>query len=280
MIRNTFLSISILLVLLLAAICCLFAQPISGQIKNSMTQKPIEYVNIGLMGKEIGTVTNLVGSFTLEIPDHYNNDTLYFSSVGYESKGIKVSDYRKNKDKFVFLDEKKYAIEEVSIIPRKFKKKTLGVTTDSKSFLAGFNNNDLGYELGLLMKVKKSTYIQKVKINVGSCTYDSVFLRLNIYKSKGNMQFENILKEPIYIHLAKNELEKPIEIDLRSQYLHVDGDFLVTLEYVKGLGEGQLMFCASLLSQATYYRDISQGKWQKIPASIGISISAEVETEK
>lgn len=278
--RTTFLSISILIVLLLAAIYSVIAQPVSGITKNDLTNKPVDYVNIGLMGKEIGTVSSADGSFSLDIPSNYNNDTLYFSRVGFDKKGIKVSDLRSEKCNSIFLVEKRYAIDEVSIVPKKFKKKTLGVTTDFKGVVAGFNNYHLGYELGLLMKVKKSTYIHQVKINFASSTYDTVFLRLNIYKTTGELSFENILKEPIYIKVAKSDIEKPIIIDLKNQYLHVTGDFLVTLEYVKDLGEGQLMFCASLISQPTYYRDISQGAWRKLPAPIGISMSVDVETEK
>lgn len=278
--RTTFLSISILIVLLLAAICSIFAQPINGYTKNYLTNKPVDYVNIGLMGKELGTVSSADGSFSLDIPSNFNNDTLYLSRVGYEKKGIKVADLRSQNSNTILMVEKRYALDEVSIEPKKFKKKTLGVTTDFKGVVAGFNNYHLGYELGLLMKVNKSTYIHQVKINFASSSYDTVFLRLNIYKPTGELSFENILKEPVYIKIAKSEIGKPVIIDLKNQYLHVDDDFLVTLEYVRDLGEGQLMFCASLISQPTYYRDISQGKWNKLPAPIGISMSVEVETEK
>jgi hypothetical protein len=155
----------------------------------------------------------------------------------------------------------------------------VGVTTKSKSVSAGFNNYHLGYELGLRMNVKKPTYIQKVNINIAFCTYDSIFLRLNIYKVGKEDNFENILLEPIYISLPKSALNNTISIDLSSQYLYVEDDFMVSLEYLRELGEGELMFSASMISQATYFRETSQAEWEKLPAPIGISISAEVETE-
>jgi hypothetical protein len=119
-----------------------------------------------------------------------------------------------------------------------------------------------------------------VNINVASCTYDSIFLRLNIYKIKGNDEMENILRDPIYISLPKEALSKTISIDLKSQYLYIEDDVMISIEYVRDLGEGNLYFCASLISQATYFRETSHGKWNKIPAPIGASISVEVETEK
>lgn len=275
-----FLSIALIIVMLVATLCSIFAQPISGKIILDNSTQPAEYVNVGLIGKGIGTVSDQKGNFTIEIPETYDNDSLYFSRVGYSSFAIKVSDLRNQPNKVIKLQLNRVNLKEVTVIPKEYKKKTLGVTAKSKNVVAGFDNYKLGYELGLLMKVNNPTYIQKVYINFASCTYDSVFLRLNIYKKVGEMDFVNILSEPIYINLPQKDLNQTVTLDLISKYIRVEDDFLITLENVREMGDGKLMFCASLISQATYYRETSQAKWEKIPAPIGISISAEVETEK
>jgi len=94
---------------------------------------------------------------------------------------------------------------------------------------------------------------------------------------RGEMDFENILRAPIYIKMPKETVKDEIQIDLQSKNISVEGNFLVTLEHVKDLGKGNLHFCAGL-SNKTYFRKTSQGKWETVP--IGISISVLVDVEK
>ncbi len=54
------------------------------------------------------------------------------------------------------------------------------------------------------------------------------------------MDFENILREAIYITMPKELVKDEIQIDLQERNIIVDGDFLVTLEHVKDLGDGYL----------------------------------------
>jgi len=90
------------------------------------------------------------------------------------------------------------------------------------------------------------------------------------------MDFENILREPIYLKMPKESVKDEIQIDLQSKNIVVDGDFLITLEHVKDLGNGYLYFCAGLTDR-TYYRKTSQGKWETAPVGISISVIADVE---
>ena len=66
-----------------------------------------------------------------------------------------------------------------------FKDKILGYTIQSKIIQAGFTNNNLGYEMGVLIKNKTRAKIQSINLNVGTCTYDSVLYRVNVYEQKG-----------------------------------------------------------------------------------------------
>ena len=94
----------------------------------------------------------------------------------------------------------------------------------------------------------------------------------------GDAKFENILNKPLYVNLAKDKINEQLVIDLTSQNIQVNGDFLVTIEQVKNLGQGKLYFCGSLLN-STYHRETSQDKWMKIDL-VGMIISAEVRIEK
>ena len=53
--NKIFLSITLIIVMLVATICSLLAQPITGKIIIENSNQPAEYVNVGIMGKGIGT---------------------------------------------------------------------------------------------------------------------------------------------------------------------------------------------------------------------------------
>jgi len=57
---------------------------ITGKIIDKNTGAPVEYANISLVGKSIGTVSNSDGEFILKISSALINDTLGISYIGYE----------------------------------------------------------------------------------------------------------------------------------------------------------------------------------------------------
>lgn len=267
----------LLVIFFLVGCNTVFGQNITGKIYNSVNKQPVEYVNIGIVGKNVGTVTDAKGQFSFYVDPKYDKDTILFSVVGYKPLITTVYKLRKQIENNILLDEAIYKLSEVIIKPKIFKQRTLGVTTKYKKLAAGFKDNLLGYECGILMRVKKTAFIKKVKINISYCSYDTIFYRLNIYKVQGKMNFKNILQEPIYIKMPKKSLKDEIQIDLQSRNIVVDGDFLITLEHIKDLGPGYLHFCAGITDK-TYYRKTSQGKWETVP--IGISVSAIADVEK
>lgn len=253
-----------------------FGQVIKGTLIHADTKQPIEFANIGIVGKNVGTVTDLNGKFNLLVDSKYDKDTILFSIIGYKPLLLKISDLRKCIDNEVLLEEKAYELTEVIIRPKRFVQRTLGVTTKFKKIAAGFADNKLGYECGILMRIRKTAFLKKVNIHISNCSYDTIFYRLNIYKVHGKLDFENILREPIYINMSKESVRDEIQIDLQPENIVVEGDFLVTLEHVKDLGKGYLNFCAGLTDK-TFYRKTSQGKWETAPVGISISVIADVE---
>ena len=129
--------------------------------------------------------------------------------------------------------------------------------------IAGFKSNNLGYELGTVMKVKKSpAYIENLNFNIAKNLYDSVTFRVNIYKMKNGMPSESILTEPIFVTTAIKT--GTLTIDVKKYSLQVDGDFLVSLEWIKNLQGNGLYFCAGLFNADSFKRNTSQGKWEPI----------------
>ena len=99
----------------------------------------------------------------------------------------------------IVLEENVFALTQVVVKPKVIKTKVLGNTNNNKSAMAGFKSNDLGSELGTIMKIKKpSTHIENVNFNIAHNEIENAKFRINIYSMKNGQPDSILLKEPIY----------------------------------------------------------------------------------
>ncbi len=56
----------------------------SGYIHNVKSQEPIPYASISILGKPIGTISNMDGEFEVKIPNEFLQDTLLVSCLGFQ----------------------------------------------------------------------------------------------------------------------------------------------------------------------------------------------------
>lgn len=152
-----------------------FAQSVSGSTLAANSHTPVAYVNIGVKNKNIGTVSDQNGKFSLDIAQLNSTDSITFSCIGYKTRLLQVQSLLASNNNNILLDELVVQIQEVVVNPTSFVYKTLGVETAMKKMSAGFEENKLGYEFGILMKSKKLAIPEKLILNIASCSYDSVF---------------------------------------------------------------------------------------------------------
>ncbi len=90
-----------------------FAQEVSGYVRDSGSKEPVPFANVWVKGTQQGTTTDLNGVFKIVAPA---NDTLSVSSVGYKSQKIMI---RKDQDTelTVLLEEDVKVINEVTVKP-------------------------------------------------------------------------------------------------------------------------------------------------------------------
>lgn len=255
----------------------IFAQEYSGVVFNAETNTQIEYVNIGIINKNIGTVSNLNGEFKITIPDlHTVHDSIRFSCIGYYPLTLQVSDYVKSQSKDICLTPKVTLLEEVRVMPALYKNKTLGIFRNNKLITAGFGENLLGYECGVEFKINKQTKIESLNIGIAKCSFDTLFYRVNVYDILGKNKFKNILSQNILFETAFDKNDKKIKIDLRTYNIFVNNDVLITLEHVEDLGTGMVDFGTTFIG-TTHYRKTSHGKWESVPVGISMTIDVKVE---
>ncbi|AMM50212.1 hypothetical protein TH61_02145 [Rufibacter sp. DG15C] len=257
------------------------AQRFQGKILDQQNA-PLEYVNVGVIGKDVGTVTSVKGTFALTLDDSLNSETILFSAIGYKPVKWKVSEFKQkfaSQTASIQLQEDVVSLNEVVVRPKEYKTKVVGNTTDSKTMMAGFKINGLGSEVGSVLKIKKPSFVEKITVNVARNQFDTLFLRINIYKMGKNGPEENLLREPIFINLAKPEVGNAISVDLSKHNIYLESDSFLALELVKDLGAGGLWFSAGMFNSDTYFRKASQGTWEGIPF-IGLGFNATVSQEK
>lgn len=246
-----------------------------GRLVDASTNLPVEFANIGIVGKGIGTVSNENGEYSFSVPDSLLNETLKISMIGYKSESLRVKEFQKQSE--IKLSQSATVLNEVAISANKTKIKILGNDTKTKSVSAGFKNNSLGAELGIKLHIKHpQTHLRKVMFNINSNSIDKVpIFRLNVYAvdKHGDLQ-QNILKQNIIISPA--EKTGYVEFDLTPYNIFVSHDVVIAIEWIKDLGDAKgLYFSTKLAGSGTYYRQTSQDKWQKIGA-IGIGLHSEV----
>ena len=70
---------------------------VTGVIVDSQSKAPLEYANISILGKGLGTVSNTEGKFEFHIPDNSQKDSLAVSFIGYSTYTTCVCDIPKGK---------------------------------------------------------------------------------------------------------------------------------------------------------------------------------------
>jgi hypothetical protein len=264
----------LLLIILIPGI--IFGQSGSGKIVSGETGSGIGYVNIGLLGKNLGTVSDKDGNFTISLSKASDNDSIRFSIIGYESKTLSVGKFKEDSLKNISLIPVSYNLPEVDVVYHKPKNLKIGYPVTTNELRSGFSNNDLGSELGIKVFVRKKVVLKNINLDVAVCTYDSVIYRLNIYQADYPDEYRNILQEPIYISFSKDDINKAISFDLLKYSIIVEGNILVTMELFKDLGEGRLLFRTEYFTGLTYHRKTSQGSWTQSPGVIGMSLNSIV----
>lgn len=280
-----------LIVILILCFCPFktYSQIYSGQLTNLENGLPIQYANIGILGKNVGTVSNNMGRFEMELSNDFDNDTLCISCIGYESRTYLINNFKnifRNTEQIAIeLTPKIYQLEEIIVKPIDLETYTLGNFCEPDSpYGNSFPSKNLGTEIGVMIKPPEDVdkvYLKEFRFYVGEFTYNYFTVRLNVYNIKDGLPDKNILNEQIFIDI--NSTGEYI-IDLQRKNITTTSNFFVSLEYFKipDLHEGKLIFCAvhnpDLYKGNGYYRLTSHGKWNReYGDNLGFSVKVECE---
>ena len=114
-----------LIFMLLAVFSYSQSSIIKGRLLDKNTNDSLPYVSIGILKKGIGTVSKSNGSFSLDMKNALDIDTVKFSSLGYKPLIFKIKTLKKilNSNPNIKMEESIENLDEVIIMSKKNGKK-------------------------------------------------------------------------------------------------------------------------------------------------------------
>lgn len=216
---------------------------IQGKVIDSETKSELPYVNIGIPGTKIGTVSNQTGNFKLYKVEGVSqlNDSLTFSYIGYKSEIIPISDFSEGNIQIEMTPEVSQ-LEEVVLGNKRPKRKSIG--RDHKGtgtmwynfYTAGEKQDDrLGKEMGMKFGLKGDYRVKSLNFYIGNNEYNSVKFRMNIYRVEDNIPVELINKENIVFEVGSiNSDWYILNLDDYNIYLEKElGEIAVTIQWLE-----------------------------------------------
>lgn len=208
---------------------------IQGRVVDSETQEHLKYVNVVKSGSQSGTYSNEAGKFDISVS---MNDTLLFSTVGYKTRSLAVSQIRKM-DFIILLYEDTTLLQSVTINAKKTKAREY-------SLKMGYHNSrkkgrhvlmSPGIQLGVFIPntSAKEGILDEVLINLASS--GKTILRLRVMSADNTGKpIRDIYNESIYITVGKKHGVLKVDLRERNIPLPVNG-VVIALEYIGNLDE-------------------------------------------
>ncbi|MDO7846964.1 carboxypeptidase-like regulatory domain-containing protein [Hymenobacter sp. M29] len=210
------------------------AQTFSGTVVSGATQQGVPFVNIGLPRRGLGTVSDEQGRYHLTYNAAYATDTVRISSVGFRTQLLPFASLLAAPS-IQFVPEE-VALNEVSVTAAGAYRRTHTVGLDKPSSHLNFHmiSNELGTEIGTIVHLDRrpalvqSLHVAVVKNEAGPLTF-----RLNLYRldAKGVPTPEKLLAHDVFV--TAQPQAGVLSVDLGSDRVVLDQDFLLALEWVK-----------------------------------------------
>ena len=266
----------------------LFAQEnvkVQGRIVNEQGEA-VEYVQIGMPQRQIGTISTADGRFEMEVPC----DTLEFFHVSYQPASYVVTG---PSDEVVVVLQEQELPPAVSIggdTKEKYLlrpgKKVLG--NHAVISISLRNGRPGGRELGSVAQTKKPFLVEDILLSVRSNQIPGCVASINIYRIEGEKEsFVNVLHKPIYFDIAVSD--KPQDYDIRPEETLIlePGRYFIAFQTVgcdeqavqdflaKPEGDRKswemTLDCIAYF-KSSYLREAALGEMKHYPVNIGISV--------
>lgn len=213
-----------------------YGQQLQGVIVDAESNEPLEYASIGVVGKNVGSITQRNGEFTIDLSTAQLGDTVRFTYLGFKPVSILKESFDFAVRQRIALIPIDYEIEEVTINATA---KIIVLGNDKASRrMTGWGDFESyrGRTRGLLISgAECPVKVKSFKFRINHNDWDSVAFRLNFLTRNENMLLTSILKENIIFHTDKKF--HWVKVNLEKYNIIICNEVVVTLEWVDALGK-------------------------------------------
>ena len=258
---------------------------IKGRIINEQGEA-VEYVQIGVPKREIGTISTADGLFEIEVPQ----DTLEFFHVSYQPASYYVTGASDDVTIVLHEQELQPAVfiggdtkEKYLVRPGSNVLKNIGVVS-----FALRSETPLGRELGSVANAKKPFLVKDILLSIHSNHIPGCVASVNIYRIEGNKEdFVNVLHKPIYFDVAVSNDPQDFDIQPEETLLLEPGRYFIAFQIVGCNNEALQAFLAkkqeerkiwemsmdfNIYLKSSYFREVALGKMEYLPVNIGVAV--------
>ena len=210
-----------------------------GRVIYRADRSPAAFATIEVVNrKDVHTLTNFAGNFSLQIPNSQGSDTVIISSVGYQT--IRLPLYIAAKRSEFVLTEVVKNMETVNLKPL-----VIGSMSETVGYYRSWNVKHTGGEIGRIFKLPYAKFkLDKVRFKAGNIC-DTCLLRVHIREVVDGKPGDEILADSVSMYVNKLSLDTKVpEFDLTSLDLTItEEEFFVGIE-VLNCSSGKNGSCA------------------------------------
>ncbi|MBB6461766.1 carboxypeptidase-like regulatory domain-containing protein [Flammeovirga kamogawensis] len=274
-------------------------QKIKGKIINAENGKVIPYVNVGIKGSSIGTVSNLDGEFLIVIPKSHQIDstTCIISCIGYTKQSI-LTDTLQKENIIVKLAPSTTLLNDIVINYRQKKNKKEDKTRQKKlgkihTFLPilhsiFYTSSDsviedrLGRERGTIITIKEDCNVKALSFHISGNEFKTIRFRFNLYTiSKGKPS--DVINQQDILFEVKDGFKEWYTIDVSKYNIVLQKNLdkaLISLQWIESekLEEDSKWFSISAaLSSGKnhFYRNKIGSDWESFNGKLNMYIVTE-----
>ena len=234
-----------------------------------------EFVNIGIVNRNQGTITNLKGEFQLTVPKKFERDSITISHINYHPVKLVVKNF---KNKPISLQPKTTQLIEVVVSNKKTKTRKRGVKSHSKllSMRVASKDNDVIEVAQRINIPEKEVQVKSVNFNILKYSkVEGVKVRINFYENVDNAPGKRIIAKNIVLSIPIQSKLGWIHIDLNENDIYIAQDFFVAIEFIPNFKTSTVIDLGAILTKGRgYSRTSSLGTWNKLNG--GASINVEI----
>ena len=266
----------------------LFAQEnvkVKGRIINQQGEA-VEYVQVGVPKRQIGTISTVDGRFEIDIPC----DTLEFFHVSYQPAAYPVTG--PEEDVVIVLHEQELppavfiggdTKEKYLLRPGMNVLKNMGVVSTALR-----SEHPSGRELGSVAQAKKPFLVKDILLTVHSNHIPGCVASINVYRIEGKREsFVNVLHRPIYFDVPVSDKPQGFNISPEETLLLEPGRYFIAFQIVGCDSEALQAFLAKpeeekknwemtmdfpIFLKSSYVREVALGEMEHMPVNIGVAV--------